>query len=83
MKEKRKKQKNKQRQKRARGNRSYCERVRVKSFCCAFKSDFLQLICNASLIFKSNLELALSIILKQRELYESKHVAVECRCLEI
>ena len=67
MKEKRKKQKNKQRQKRARGNRSYCERVRVKSFCCAFKSDFLQLICNASLIFKSNLELALSIILKQRE----------------
>ena len=35
------------------------------------------------LIFKSNLELALSIILKQRELYESKHVAMECRCLEI
>ena len=37
----------------------------------------------ASLIFKSNLELALSIIWKQRELYESKHVAVECRCLKI
>ena len=35
------------------------------------------------LIFKSNLELALSIILKQRELYESKHVAVECRCLKM
>ena len=32
-----------------------------------------------SLIFKSNLELALSIILKQRELYESKHVSEECR----
>ena len=48
---------------------------------CAFKLGFLQLICKASLIFKSNLELALSIILKQRELYESKHVAVECRCL--
>ena len=36
----------------------------------------------ASLIFKSNLELALSIILKERELYESKHVAVKCRCLK-
>ena len=35
-----------------------------------------------SLIFKSNLELALSIILKQRELYESKHVVVERRCLK-
>ena len=37
-------------------------------------------MCKAALIFKSNLELALSIILKQRELYESKHVADECRC---
>ena len=36
-----------------------------------------------SLIFKWNLELALSIILKERELYESKHVVVECRCLKI
>ena len=44
---------------------------------------FLQLICKASLIFKSHLELVLSIFLKQRELYESKHVAVECRCLKI
>ena len=45
----------------------------------------LQLICKASLIFKSNLEfyLALSITLKQRELYDSKHVAEECRCLKI
>ena len=33
-------------------------------------------------IDKSNLELALSIILKQRESYKSKPVAVECRCLE-
>ena len=42
------------------------------------------LLCiKASLIFKSNLELALSIILKQRELYESKHILEECRCLEI
>ena len=31
---------------------------------------FLQLICKASLIFNSNLELALSVILKERELYE-------------
>ena len=65
------------------GNRSYGERVRGKWFCCAFKLGFLQLICKTSLIFKSNLELALSIILKQRELYESKHVSEECRCLKI
>ena len=50
-------------------------------FCCAL--SFLQLICKASLIFKSNLELALSIILKQRQLYESKQVSEECRCLKI
>ena len=37
------------------------------------------LLCKASLICKLNLELALSIILKQRELYESKHAVVECR----
>ena len=65
------------------GNRTNNETVRAKCFCSAFKSDFLQLICKASLIFKSNLELVLSIILKQRELYESKHVAVECKCLKI
>ena len=44
----------------------YSQRVTAKWFCCAFKLGFLQLICKASLIFKSNLELALSIILKQR-----------------
>ena len=54
-----------------------------KKICLAFKFDFLQLICKASLILKSNLELALSIDLKERELYESKHVAGERRCLEI
>ena len=68
---------------RSRGNGSYNERVRANWFGCAFKLGFLQLICKASLIFKSNLELALSIILKQRELYESKHVSEECRCLKI
>ena len=63
------------------GNRSYSERVRAKWFCCEFKLGFLLLICKPSLIFKSNLELALSIILKQRELYKSKHVSEECRSL--
>ena len=63
--------------------KSYCEKVRAKWFCFAFKLGFLQLICEASLIFKSNLELALSIILKERGLYEFKHVAVKCRCLKI
>ena len=58
------------------GDRSHSERMRAKWFCCTFKLRFLKLICKASLIFKSNLELALTIILKQRELYESKHVAV-------
>ena len=62
---------------RTKGNRSYSERMRAKWFCCAFKLGFVQLICKLSLIFKLNLELALSITLKRRELYESKHVAVE------
>ena len=30
---------------RSKKNRSYSERVRAKSFCCAFKLGFLQLIC--------------------------------------
>ena len=67
--------KNKGRQKRARGDRSYSGRVRAKSICCAFKLGLLQLICKTSIIFKSNLESALSIILKQRELYALKHLA--------
>ena len=67
----------------SKAHRSYSERLRAKWFCCTFKLGFLQLICKAFLVFKSNIELALSIILKQRELYESKHVEVECRCLKI
>ena len=67
----------------SKGNRSYSERVIAKLFCCAFKLGFLQLICKASLIFKSNLEIALLIILKQRELYESTHVLEERRFLKI
>ena len=47
------------------GDKSYSERVRANSFCCAFKLGFLRLISKASLFFKSNLELALSIILCQ------------------
>ena len=85
MKEKRqKKQKKKQQQKKTKkdrkeqgGNGNYSERVRTKWFCCAFKLDLLQVICKTSLIFKSNFELPLTIILKQRELYETKHKA--CR----
>ena len=56
--------------KRTKEDRSYSEKVRAKWFCCAFNLGFLQWICKASIIFKSNL--ALSIILKQIELYESK-----------
>ena len=69
--------------KQSKGNGSYSESVTDKWFCWAFKLGFLQLIFKASFIFKSNLELALSIISKERELYESKHVGVECRCLKI
>ena len=53
-----------------------------KRFCFTFKLGFLQLTCEASLIVKSNLQLALSIISSQRELYESKHVTVGCRCFK-
>ena len=81
MKEKQKKEtKTEEKNKR---DKSYSESVRTKWFCCAFKLDFVRLICKASLIFMSNLELALSIILKETELHESKHVVVKCRYLKI
>ena len=38
---------------RSKGSRSYTERVRAKWFCWAFKLGFFQLICKASLRFKS------------------------------
>ena len=63
------------------GDKSYSERGKAKWFYFAFKLGFLQLMCKASLIFKLNLESALSIILKEWELYKSKYVEVECRCL--
>ena len=53
------------------------ESVRTKWFCCVFKLGFVQLVCKGSLIFESNLELTLSIILKERELFESKLLVVE------
>ena len=68
---------------RSKADRRYGERVRAKWFGWAFKLGFLQLICKASLIRKSDLELASSIILKQRELFELNHVSEECRCLQI
>ena len=43
----------------------------------------LSLICRSYLICKLNLELAILIFLKERELYESKHVALECRCSKV
>ena len=63
MKEKGKKNKQNKDTKKQRSGTSYSESVRAKWFCCVFKLGFVQLICKASLIFKSNLELALSIIL--------------------
>ena len=78
---KEKDKKNKDRKKQISGT-SYSESVRAKWFCCTFKLGFVQLICKASLTFKSNLVLAISIILKERELYESKDVVVDFRCLK-
>ena len=49
------------RQKRTRRDGSNSKRVRAKLFCCAFMLGFLQLLCEASLIFKSNLKLTLLI----------------------
>ena len=86
--EKQNKQTNKQRWKRTRGGTEAIVKGReLNDFLVHLSFSavkvFLPLISKVSLTFKSNLELALSIILKQRELYESKHVAVECRCLKI
>ena len=69
----------KRNEKKNKGDGSYSDGVRDEWLCWAFKLGFLQSICKASLIFK----LALSIILKERELYESKLVVVDCRCLKI
>ena len=73
--------KKKQRQKRTKGTKVIVNGWELNDF--VVRLSFLQLICKASLIFKLNLQLALSIISKERELYKSKHVAVVCRCLKI
>ena len=54
-----KKDNNKIHIKKQRGDGYVSESVRTKLFCCAFKLGFLQLICQASSLFKSNLELTL------------------------
>ena len=60
------------------GDKNYSKRVRAKWFCCVFKLGFLQLICKASLIFKSNLELALSITLEKKKI-----IRVKACCSEV
>ena len=61
---------------------SYSEKVKAIWFCCAFKLGFVQLMCKACLISKTNLELDLSMIFKEIKFYESKHAVLECRCLK-
>ena len=64
---KQKKQKQRQKEeKKKRSGASYNENVRGKWFRCAFKLGFVESICKASLIFKSNLESALLIISRER-----------------
>ena len=63
-------QKKKNRQKRTRG-------IKALAKGWGFSDFVVRLIC------KSYLELALSIILKEKELYDSKHIAMDCRCLKI
>ena len=53
------------------GERRYSEWAKAKWLCCTFKSGFTQLIYKASLIFKSNLDLALSVILKENYIRQS------------
>ena len=58
-------QKNKDRKKQ-RSGASYSESVRAKLFCCTFKLGCVQLICKASLIFKSNLNSFINYFKRQR-----------------
>ena len=57
--------------KKRKGDGSYSKMVSDKWFCWAFKLGFLQLNCKASVIFKSNLELALSIKTKENYMSQS------------
>ena len=62
-----KKDKKKTKTEKNKGEKNYSERVRAKWFFSALNLGFLL----KDLIFKSTLELALSIILKERELYKN------------
>ena len=62
MKQKSKKEKKNRDRKEQRDDASFNKRVRVKWFFCTFKIGFLQLICKDSLVFKSNLKVALSTL---------------------
>ena len=64
-------EKNKDRKKQ-RGDASYSESVRAKCFCCEFNLGFIQLMCKASLIFESSLELALSNYFKRKRIIRVK-----------
>ena len=70
------KNKKKQRQTRKRGTDAdtIVKVGELNDFVVHLSYVFPQLICKT---------LSLSIFLKQRELYESKHVAMECRCSKI
>ena len=57
--ERKKKQQTNKDRKKQRSDASYSENVRAKWSCCAFKLGFVRLKYKASLIIKSNLELAL------------------------
>ena len=50
--------------KKQRSGASYCESMRAKWFCWAFKLGFVELICKASLVFKSNIELKSRDVIK-------------------
>ena len=74
----------KQRQKRKKKwMQSYSKREKAKSFECKFKLGFFQSLCEDSLILKSNLELALSTILKERGSYRSRHVMLEYQSFKV
>ena len=50
--------------KKQRSGANYSESMRAKWFCWAFKLGFVELICKASLVFKSNIELKSRDIIK-------------------
>ena len=61
-----KKKKKERKKKRLKGTEAIEKGKEMKWFCWVFKPGFIKLIHKASLIFKSNFELALSIILNER-----------------